>query len=270
MGYNDGPVAPVQALQFAGPTRSLVYASYNPEPFANLYTVAPSGGAPRQLTALKPYASSPSFSGDGTKVVYVWAQYTGLTCKGCASQIRVANADGSGRRVLTTPQDCTFDSSPTWSPDGSTILFSEDACDSPGELFTVPAGGGSRHDLHLAGSNPAWGPSKIAYEGTRGGIWTANPDGSNPTKVGVGHDPAWSSTGTLAYLVGSSAVTVGQSRVNLPFASVASLAWSPDGTHLVVTARKAKNSIPDVYTVKTDGTNPIRLTKNYDATGATW
>ena len=267
-GYDDGPVAPVQALQFAGLTRSLVYASYNPEPFSNLYSVAPTGGTPRQL-AVKPYATSPSLSPDGSKIAYVWAPYTGMTCKGCASQIRVANADGSGTHILTTPQDCTFDSSPTWSPDGNTIVFSEDACDSPGELFTVPSGGGSRHDLRLAGINPAWGPAKIAYEGT-GGIWTANPDGSNPTKVGAGHDPAWSSTGMLAYLTGSSGVTVGQSHVNLPFASVASLAWSPDGTHLVVTARKTKNSIPDVYTVKTDGTDPVRLTTNYDASGASW
>jgi Tol biopolymer transport system component len=48
------------------------------------------------------------------------------------------------------------------------------------------------------------------------------------------------------------------------------LAWSPDGTRFVVTARKTKAALPDVYTVRTDGTDPVQLTKNYDASGATW
>jgi Tol biopolymer transport system component len=197
-----------------------------------------------------------------------------MTCKGCASQIRVANADGTGMRVLTTPQSCTFDNSPTWSPDNKKILYSEESCSNPGELFTIPAAGGTRHDLGMAGNQPAWGPSKIAYVGSsqsNGGLWTANPDGSNPTKVASkGTDPAWSATGTLAYLVGSSTVMVGQTSVHLPFASVTSLAWSPDGTHFVVTASKTKNAIPDVYTVKTDGSGTVRLTQNYDASGASW
>jgi len=273
-GYNDGPVVPVQNLQFVDSTRSVVYASYNPEPFSNLYTVAPSGRKPQQLTAVKPYATQPAFSPDGTKIAYSWAPNTGMSCKGCASQIRVANADGTAMHVLTTPQDCTFDNSPTWSPDGTKILYSETGCDNPGELFTVPAAGGTPHDLHLAGINPAWGPSKIAYQGglnTSGGIWTANPDGSSPTKVSAsGHTPAWSATGTLAYLTGAATVKVGSNSVHLPFASVSSLTWSPDATHFVVVAQKTKTAFPDVYTVKVDGTNPVRLTTNYNASSATW
>ena len=154
------------------------------------------------------------------------------------------------------------------------VLYSETGCDEPGELFTIPAAGGAPHDLHLAGVNPAWGPSKIAYQGalnTSGGIWTANPDGSSLTKISsTGHDPAWSATGTLAYLVAAATLTVGSNPVHLPFASVTSLAWAPDGTHFVVVARKTKNAFQDVYTVKTDGTDPVRLTKYYDASGANW
>jgi Tol biopolymer transport system component len=274
LAYSDGPVPSATSLQFVGHGRSVVYGSFNPEPFSNLYTVAPSGGPSRQLTGIKPYASAPSFSPDGSEIAYSWTQFTGLTCKGCASQIRVANADGTGTRVLTTPQDCTFDNTPSWSPDGTKILYSETGCDNPGELFTIPAAGGTPHDLHLAGVNPAWGPSKIAYQGalnTSGGIWTANPDGSSPTKVSsTGHDPAWSATGTLAYFVAAATLKVGSNTVHLPFASVTSLAWAPDGTHFVVVARKTKNAFQDVYTVKTDGTDPVRLTKYYDASGANW
>lgn len=271
MGYSDGPTPPVQNLQFAGSSRSLVYASYNPEPFSNLYSVASAGGTPQELTGVEPYAWSPSLSPDGTKIAYSRTQFTGLTCKGCASQIRVANADGTVVRVLTTPQDCTFDNSPTWSPDGNTILFSESACDSPGELFTIPATGGKPHDLGVAGADPAWGPSRIAYVGSAQsdtGVWTANPDGSDPVSVSKkGTLPAWSTDGRLAYMLGTT-VVVGSTQVKLPFAQVTSLEWSSDGTHFVVTARTTKNSVPDVYTVRTDGTQPVRLTQNYDASSA--
>jgi Tol biopolymer transport system component len=272
LAYDDGATSSATSLQFVGSTRSLVYASFNPEPFSNLYAVSPGGGNPQLLAQVDPYAWQPAISPDGSRIAYIWSQYTGLTCKGCAMEIRVANADGSGMQVLTTPPDCTYDTSPTWSPDGATILYSEPGCDNPGELFTIPASGGTPTDLGVAGINPAWGPSQIAYEGaldTSGGIWTAEPDGSNPTKVASnGRDPAWSATGTLAYLVGASTVEVGQTTVHLPFASVSSLAWSPDGTQFVVVASPTKTGFQDVYTVKTDGTDPLRLTTNYDASSA--
>lgn len=268
VGYSDGPIPALESAQFAGRTRTVVYASYDPEPFQNLYAVSPGDGSITELP-VAPYATLPSLSSDGSQVAYSWAPYTGLTCKGCAMQIRVANVDGSGVKQLTNPQDCTFDTSPTWSPDDTTILYSEDACDNAGELYTVPAGGGTPHDLGVAGTEPVWGPSRIAYQGA-GGIWTANPDGSAPVSVGPGRNPAWSPDGRLAYLSGSSTVVVGSTSVSLPFARVTSLAWSPDGTRFVVAAGKMKDDEPDVYTIAIDGTDPVRLTTSYDASGVTW
>ena len=272
--WDDGSwEAALDSAQFVGRTRSVVYASLCYEPFSNLYSIAPDGSNLHEIAGVKPYATQPVLSPDGSQIAYSWAKFTGFSCKGCASEIRVANADGANTRVLTNPgSDCTFDLSPTWSPDGQTILFSEGTCDSPGELYTVPVAGGSPHDLGVAGSNPAWGPSRIAYEGT-GGLWTANPDGSDPQKVATkGHQPAWSTDGRLAYLLGQNGTTlaVGSANVKLPFASVTSLAWSPDGSHFIVTAQKAKTAVPDVYTVRTDGTDAVRLTTNFDAWGASW
>jgi Tol biopolymer transport system component len=273
--YGDGEWMPAAtSVQFVGRSRSIVYQSWNycDEPFANLYAIAPDGTGLRRLTNVQAQETQPAISPDGSEIAYVWADANGLSCKGCSDGIRVASADGTGQRTLTNPDDCTFDDSPTWSPDGSTILFSETGCDSAGEMYTVAVAGGPAHDLGVAGSEPAWGPSKIAYVGPHG-LWTANPDGSDPVQVAaVGNDPAWSTDGRLAYRIGrlGTTVVVGSTHVTLPFASVTSLAWSPEGTRFVVTARKTKTAPLDVYAVRIDGTDPVQLTRNYDALGVSW
>ena len=273
--WDDGSwEAAMGSPQFVGSTRSIVYASLCYEPFSNLYSVIPDGSNLHEIGGIKPYATEPALSPDGSQIAYTWAQFTGFSCKGCASEIRVANADGNGTRVLADPgTDCAFDLSPTWSPDSQAILFTEETCDTAGELFTVPAAGGTPHDLGIAGNSPAWGPSRIAYVDSSGpgALWTANPDGSDPVQVAKkATDPAWASDGRLAYVVNHATVVVGSTQVKLPFTSISSLAWSSDGTRFVVTARTTGSAAPDLYTVSTDGTGLSRLTRNYDAWGVSW
>lgn len=272
---SDGVHVPAaSSLQFVGRSRSVVYQSWSDvcdEPFSNLYSVPSGGGPARRLTNAQAQETQPAISPDGTEIAYVWASATGLSCGGCSDGIRIAGIDGAPQRTLTDPQDCNFDDSPSWSPDGRTILFSRSDCNHPGELFTIPAAGGTPHDLGLAGSNPAWGPSRIAYVGSDqpdSGLWTANPDGSDPILLAAkGTSPTWSADGRLAYLLGTTAV-VGSSHVQLPFAQITALAWSPDGTSFVVTARRTRDAAAlDVYRVRTDGSQVVRVTKNYDASG---
>lgn len=268
----------VSSLQFAGRSRSIVYQSWNScdEPFSNLYAATPGGEIVRRLTNVEAQETQPAISPDGSQIAYVWAEATGISCSGCSDGIRIATIGGADVRTLTNPQDCVFDDSPTWSPDGSAILYAETGCDSPGELYTIPAGGGTAHDLGIPGNNPAWGPSRIAYVGSDQadvGLWTANPDGSGRVRVAAaGRLPAWSADGRLAYLVGSRGTTVvaGSTDAKLPFAVVKSLSWSPDGTQFVVVARAKNAAAFDVYTVRTDGADPVRLTRNYGALGASW
>lgn len=269
---SDGAyIAAVSSLQFAG--RSLVYQSWGDcdDPFSNLYSVGPDGGAVQRLTKVPAQETQPALSPDGSEIAYVWAQATGLSCKGCSDGIRLASADGAELRTLTDPQNCIFDDSPTWSPDGSTILYSETTCNGNDELFTIAASGGTPRELGIAGCDPAWGPSRIAYVGPNGALWTARPDGGDPVEVTkAGKDPAWSPAGRLAYLRGALGRTlvVGASEARLPFAWVTSLAWSSNGSRLVVVASRTNPGPFDVYTVLPDGAHPVRLTQNYGASGS--
>jgi Tol biopolymer transport system component len=263
---SDGDWTPaVTDPQFAG--RAIVYQSWGlcDLPSDNLYSV---GTAIHRLTTTRAQETQPALSPDGTEIAYVWAGARGMSCKGCSDGIRIASADGKPIRTLTNPQDCMFDDSPAWSPNGATILYSETGCDSPGELYTVPAGGGTPHDLGVQGVQPAWGPTRIAYDGNNG-LTTAKPDGSDPVVVAKrGGMPAWSSTGELAYLVGGlydrSVVVGSRAPVKLPFARVTSLGWTADATRLVLVASQTRNGPSDLWTVTVEGKDPVRLTRNFD------
>ncbi|MCI0783958.1 MAG: PD40 domain-containing protein [Chloroflexi bacterium] len=81
--------------------------------------------------------------------------------------IWIMDADGSSRQPLTTG----IDSYPTWSPDGSNIVFERRP-----NLLGVPFSSS---------------------------IWTVNPDGTGATEVGLGSGPSWSPDGTrIVYSLG--------------------------------------------------------------------
>ena len=274
--FDDGVLeAAVESVQFAGPTRSLVYSSHCAEAFDNLYAVAGDGTGLRRLTNAQAEEVAPATSPDGSRIAFSWALRTGLSCKGCPVSIRTVDAGGTGQRALTSPTD-EFDLSPSWSPDGSEILFSRASAISIGELMAVPAAGGDARDLGLVGSSPAWGPERIAFLDQSQRLETAKPDGSDVEQVttGAAADPAWSAGGQLAYVLEPNVVVVGTGagakRLRLAVERIHTLAWSPDGTRFVLVAQVKGQPTPDVYTVGTDGTGLGRLTRNLGVSTASW
>lgn len=284
--YDDGVfTAALTGLQFVPRRASLVYESWCTEPFAALYTVNPDGSGLARLTNRQEQEQSPARSPDGTRIAYTRYDRTGTSCKGCPGSLAVAAADGSGPRVLTTPSgDAVADAGPSWSPDGTQILFSRWSVSKAGELFVVPAAGGDPRDLHVQSFLAAWGPTRIAYvDPSRDPIslWTALPDGSDRRKLAdvpaeiLPDGLAWSADGRLAYaaprtggvLVFSGAA---EQHVQLPFRDLRSLAWSPDGTRFVVVGLAAHAATYDLYSVRTDGTDVRRLTTDLDAFSASW
>lgn len=280
--YDDGGFsAAAQSLQFVPGRRSLVFESWCPEPPVDLYAVAADGSSLTKLTGDGKEYYGPSRSPDGTQLAYARTDARGLSCKGCPASIWIAKADGGSPRLLVPGDEATLGSSfaQSWSPDGGRILFVRTSPTIPPTLFVVPAAGGTPTSLHLSGIEAAWGPTRIAWvdgETIPTSLWTANPDGTGKQKVAEGlvASPAWAHDGRLAYLDGTvTAVVVSggsTTRVPLPFAQVNSLGWSPDGTRFVVSARAAGNAAPDVYTLRTDGTDVRRLTTDLDAGSPSW
>jgi Tol biopolymer transport system component len=279
---DDGVVVPaVQSVQFAT-ARSVVYQSRCPEPPVDLYSVDPNGGAARALTHTTAEETEPALSPDGTQVAYARADARGLSCKGCPATIWIMNADGTNQHALTQPQNGQWDYDPSWSPDGTQIVFSRwyiNAGARPEHLFVVGASGGPARDLGVIGASPAWGPSAIAYveEGSPvdgGSLWSVAPDGTGRREIVGGETaylPAWSRGGDLAYADQApgrkTVLVVSGRRVPLPFARVDDLAWLADGSRLVLFAAKVNTGSPgslvfDVYTVRPDGNGLQRLTTN--------
>lgn len=101
----------------------------------DIYTMNVDGTDVRQLTDAPGYDGGPWWSPDGTKIVYrahhpkdagELAQYQELLAQGLIRpskvELFVMNADGSDQRQVTALGGANF--GPSWSPDGTKIIFS--------------------------------------------------------------------------------------------------------------------------------------------------
>jgi Tol biopolymer transport system component len=271
--------SPFSAVQFAPDGRRLLYQTSCGEPSANVYAVLPDGTRLRRLTETSSNQTGPALSPDARAIAFSEADAAGLACKGCPSAIWTMDATGGHREQLTRPDanSGTQDGQPSWSPDARRIVFSRSDFFSPATLYVVPATGGRARALHVEGSSPAWGPSKIAYLGNDG-VWTVRPDGTGAHLVVRARDTsvlAWSKGGSLAYLSRHGSVihllgAKGQhSSFRVPGRADA-LTWSPDGTRLLVSA--SKGVFPsELYTVDARGGRFTQLTTSMGSIqGMSW
>lgn len=153
-GYNAQAVTRDDALttapSWAG-KGTLYYSSYklgNPK----VYSHQLSSGARKLITPFAGSNISPAASPDGSRVAMILSK-SGWT------DLYVCNADGSGLRRLTKSK--ADESSPCWSPDGRTVLFTSRER-GPARLFTIPAAGGPMTMIKSVGvgnaTEPDWSP----------------------------------------------------------------------------------------------------------------
>ena len=141
--------------------------------------------------------NEPEFSRDGTMIVF-----SGTEGSGGDSEIWIINADGTGRINLSKDLDAE-DTEPSFSPDGTKILFTKKPNSGSSEIFTMNVDGSNPVNLtnHASADSAAefsGDGSRIFFTTFRDGqqeIYQMSPDGSNQVNVtnqpGNDSNPSW-------------------------------------------------------------------------------
>jgi eukaryotic-like serine/threonine-protein kinase len=183
---SDVQILPPEPLEFKGltfsPDGTHVYFSRSVNSgghHSDLYTLPVLGGTPRLL--IKDVDSPVGFSPDGGRFMFVRRDV-----KRNAAEVRLANGDGTGERLLATINEAAghwVQNGGSWSPDGQMIAVSVVFWGGkPGsELTTISVADGSVHALYASPSDigrPLWLPAGnalvvVLYEKEGAGqLWT--------------------------------------------------------------------------------------------------
>lgn len=124
---------------------------------SNIMLLTPKTGQVKQLTNLPGHASNPTWSPDGTTLVFTVATVDGLTSR---STLYTIHTDGTGLTQITSGD--VSDQHPTWSSDGAQIAFVR-MTNQRSALLVVNADGTDAHQLSAAPAGqmfdfPAWSP----------------------------------------------------------------------------------------------------------------
>ncbi len=215
-GTNQIPLTPYTDYDSAprspswSPDGTKIAFSSNRDGNAEIYVMNVSGINQVNLTENLANEYHPSWSPDGTKIAFASDsesnvvlgreidEETGEEVEILGTQIYIMNADGTNPIRLTSKE--TWDTSPSWSPNGTKIAFAS-ARDGHWEIYVMSAAGTPQIRLtnnRSDDTSPSWSPNgtKIAFA-SDGDIYVMNADGTN--QVNLTHneasddnDPSWS------------------------------------------------------------------------------
>jgi Tol biopolymer transport system component len=288
-------VAPANAA-FPGQNGKIAFVSHRDHTTGGdinqeIYSIAADGTAESRITNNPATDGNPSWSADGSKIVFASNRDNNM-------EIYSMNADGSGATRLTS--NSAQDIFPTWAPDGTRIAFTSNRSGSS-RIYTMNADGSGVTELTNVGGydwKPTWSPdgTRIAFQSIAFSdfeIYTVGADGTGLTQVTNNTsiddtDPDWSPDGTeLAFasarddpnpttcepfcvfeVYTMNADGTGVTRLTHSPASGANPTWSPDGTRIAFyTARDGRL---EIYTMNPDGSGQTRVTNvagdNFDPT----
>jgi uncharacterized repeat protein (TIGR01451 family) len=169
----------------------------------------------------------PVWSPDGTHIAFA-SDRTGISDQHDSAHLEIYVTGVAGSTPVQLTNNTTEDTSPSWSPDGTQIVFNE-AGGSGFELMTVDVATGAIHDLGIAGGAPKWSP------------WL----GGNCSAIAYQHNPG---TGTEAYIAQAPGTVCNSSQ--LPRTGAVTKAadgdnfgprWSPDGNYVMVSSSRSGN-----------------------------
>jgi Tol biopolymer transport system component len=200
------------------------------------------------------------------------------SCDRCNGPIVVVTV-ATGKHVKIGGKG-TSNGGAAFSPDGSRIVFGHAVYDKAKDqyvgrgLWVANANGTRLHRIAKEGGCATWSPTgdRIAYQ-LLGSLRTIAPDGSHNrvlvTKGPVCSVPvsiAWSPDGKrIAYIDARSGrlvlldVASRHTTTVGAFTSVTGVAWSPDSTQLLVTARPNPSACSSLWRIAADGSGPQLL-----------
>jgi TolB protein len=279
----------VLASAFSGADGRIAFSSNRTGNY-EIYSMNPDGSDVRQLTNSPRDDAQAAWSPDGTKIAFA-SNRTGN------DEVYVMNADGSGVVNITqnsgncppgaeVPSACAADAQPSWSPDGSQIVFTSFRGGGLA-LWIMNADGSSPRMVSKSGVNPSWSPdgTRIAFtDGVSGGslldtdVFVIRPDGqgrANLTNDPKGKEqyPTWSPDGSrIAYstdVTGRDQIRImnadgsGQSVVTALAGQNVEPAFSPDGTR--ISFRSTSGGRSDIWLVYPNGTGAANVTAGQPA-----
>jgi TolB protein len=247
------------------------------------------GEGQHELTQLHTIALTPRWAPDASRIAFTcYAQPGGATV--LSAQICVYSLVTN--HLISWPRFKGTNSSPSWSPDGTQLMFMSSMLGNP-ELFLSDASGSRPKRLTFsngANTSPSWNPKtgqQVAFVSDRGGIpqlYTMNSDGSSQSKVnlpdmGYVIDPAWSPNGQLLafswrrpngnydiYIM--EIVTHQLVELTRDAGRNERPSWAPDGRHLVF--ESTRTGTRQIWSMIADGTEARQLTKQGQNESPNW
>jgi len=172
--------------------------------------------------------SQPDFSPDGSRVAFA-----------LGSRLAVADADGTNTVVLRSLTD--FDSDPSWSPKGTSLVFAGREA-GQNNLYSVNPDGARLRQLTIHGGRaPAWSRrGELAYV-RNGAIFRVRPRVGHTVRVAEGERPDFSPSGlTVLYARDQNVYSVATrrgARPRLRLRHADRAVFSPDARHLAYVGR---------------------------------
>jgi len=246
-----------------------------------LYVMDVDGANRRQLTQDGSIALSPSFSPDGSLLLFT--SYRG----GSGPRVFVARAAG-GRPFLVSGRP-GLNTSASYSPDGREIACTL-SMDGNSEVYLLdPKGGNPRRltNQRAIDTAPAFSPTgrEIAFTSDRAGspqVYVMDHEGGNARRLTFEVDytdsPSWSPKGDRIAFVSRTSrgfdiytcrADGSDARLVVSGGSNENPHWSPDGRHLVFSSDR--DGAPGIYISDLDGRAPRRVdTGGLSATSPAW
>ena len=251
-------------------------------------------------------AFAPAWSPDGTRIVFAGGDEEAGTTFPRTSEIHVVRvSDGTATRITSSRLEKT---GPTWSPDGTAIVFAERVLDEPrAELVLIAPDGSGRRVLTRPqplefDDQPAWSPDSSSVAFVRGraptdgrDVFVVRRDGtglrrlSQPRSALPAYEgPAWLRDGQAVLFARRSADLdddlfvvdpgrAGARRLTDNAVADRDPTWSPDGSLIAFvrtlesgpSGRRDQND--ELFVMRADGGGVRRLTRyRYEDVAPTW